>query len=86
MLDDSCMLTVHGEGVAAAVTGEKRGYCSTGRTVGELVSRGAIMAGAYSKWLRLQLAGREGSEAVDGGEEKTENRAEGEGLVPERET
>jgi len=34
------MLTVHGEGVAAAVTGEKRGYCSTGRTVGELVSRG----------------------------------------------
>jgi len=40
MLDDSCMLTVHGEGVAAAVTGEKRGYCSTGRTVGELVSRG----------------------------------------------
>jgi hypothetical protein len=86
MLDDSCMLTVHGEGVAAAVTGEKRGYCSTGRTVGELVSRGAIMAGAYSKWLRLQLAGREGSEAEDGGEEKTEKRAEGEGLVPERET
>jgi len=40
MLDDSCMLTVHGEGVAAAVTGEKRGYWSTGRTVGELVSRG----------------------------------------------
>jgi hypothetical protein len=40
MLDDSCMLTVHGEGVAAAITGEKRGYCSTGRIVGELVSRG----------------------------------------------
>jgi len=39
MLDDSCMLMVHGEGVAAAVW-EKRGYCSTGRTVGELVSRG----------------------------------------------
>ena len=31
---------MHGEGVSAAVTGEKRGYCSTGRTVGELVSRG----------------------------------------------
>ncbi|KAJ6994025.1 hypothetical protein D5086_007629 [Populus alba] len=31
---------MHGEGVSAAVTGERRGYCSTGRTVGELVSRG----------------------------------------------
>ncbi|KAG6780415.1 hypothetical protein POTOM_013272 [Populus tomentosa] len=42
-------------------------------------NEGAIMAGAYSQWLRLQLAGREGSEAEDGGEEKTEKRAEGEG-------
>ncbi|KAJ6951485.1 hypothetical protein NC653_040806 [Populus alba x Populus x berolinensis] len=40
MLDDSCMLTVHGEGVAVAVTGEKKGYRSTDQTVGELVSRG----------------------------------------------
>ena len=32
------------------------------------------------------MAGREGSEAEDGGEEETEKRAEEEGLVPERET
>jgi hypothetical protein len=35
------------------------------------------MAGAYSQWLRLQLAGREGSEAEEGGEEKIENGLRG---------
>ena len=43
----ACSRTVHGEGVAAAVTGEKRGYCSTDRTVGELVSRGGREKGDF---------------------------------------
>jgi len=37
----------------------------------------ATMVGAYSQWLRLRLAGREGSEAEEGGEEKTENMLKG---------
>jgi hypothetical protein len=37
------------------------------------------MAGAYSRWLRLRLVGREGNEAEEGGEEKTENGLRGGG-------
>jgi len=56
MLDDSCMLPVHGEGVATAITGEKKGYCSTSRTVRELVSRGRREKGDYDG-VRTQLGG-----------------------------
>jgi len=44
----------------------------------------ATMAGAYSRWLRLRLVGREGNEAEEGGEEKTENGLRGAAGSSER--